>query len=230
MQFSNSPKRLSMYAFLAGFAVLCLIMLAFSTISLSDEFMDHLDYFKINPDNGFKWMTFDSNMLYGDQWDTAKVPIALLSIAQLVFGLCAIAIVAYNFVSKKDDANNKIIIGGLASMTLYALEGIIVRSVYISGVSEKWTKHISTASYIPLIIGAILLAGYFAVLKYMPEDASTEFFPKTITSTASTPKKMPSKLSENERIESLVKYKNLLEQGIITQEEFDTKKKELLGL
>ena len=35
-------------------------------------------------------------------------------------------------------------------------------------------------------------------------------------------------LSENEKIELLQKYKSLLDSGIITQEEFETKKKEIL--
>ena len=37
-----------------------------------------------------------------------------------------------------------------------------------------------------------------------------------------------SKMSEDEKIELLTKYKKLLDDGVITQEEFDNKKKEIL--
>ena len=227
MKFSTSPKRLAMYACLAAFAVVCILMLAFSTIYMSD---DITQYYNVKPDNGFKWMSFKSNMLRGSTWDVAKVPIAILSIAQLVFGLGAVATVVSNFVSNKDDSNKKIIIGGLVSMTLYALEGIIVRSVYLDEM-KRLDDYIFTASYIPLIIGVILLVAYCAVIKYMPGEISGETFSETIPVTATANvKNVPIALSESEKIESLAKYRNLLEQGVITQEEFDAKKKQLLDL
>ncbi len=36
--------------------------------------------------------------------------------------------------------------------------------------------------------------------------------------------------SQTDEVDKLMKYKNLLEQGVITQEEFDAKKKQILGL
>ena len=227
MKFSTSPKRLAMYACLVAFAVVCILMLAFSTIYMSD---DITQYYKVKPDNGFKWMSFKSNMLGGSTWDVAKVPIAILSIAQLVFGLSAVATVVSNFVSNKDDSNKKIIIAGLVSLTLYALEGIIVRSVYVDEM-KMLDDYILTASYIPLIIGVILLVAYCAVIKYMPEEISAETSSGTIPATVTANvKNAPIALSESEKIESLAKYRNLLEQGVITQEEFDAKKKQLLDL
>ena len=39
-----------------------------------------------------------------------------------------------------------------------------------------------------------------------------------------------SKQNEFDKVDSIVKYKELLDMGIITQEEFDAKKKQLLNL
>ena len=39
-----------------------------------------------------------------------------------------------------------------------------------------------------------------------------------------------SKIDESDRINNLAQYKNLLDSGVITQEEFEAKKKQLLGL
>lgn len=60
------------------------------------------------------------------------------------------------------------------------------------------------------------------------EDTAGGKSEKNAESKAENKSKSFAALSENEKIELLEKYQNLLTRGIITQEEFDTKKKELL--
>ena len=221
----SSAIRLAKYACLMTFALFCIIMLAFSTIYFSGG------SYLVKPDNGFIWLTFDSNMLSGRTWDVAKIPIGIISIGQLILGLVAVGTVAYNFVKKHDSSNKNIIIGGFASMTLYALEGIIVRAVYINeagSFGSVVSDYLSTVSFIPLIIGVVTIVGYFVIDKYMPENS--EINEDSIQTTASSTAKATPTISECERIESLTKYNDLLTKGIITQEEFDAKKKQLLGL
>ena len=198
----GSAKRIAKYVCLITFALLCIIMLSLSTLYFpSDLKISYL----IKPDNGFKWLTFGSNILSGSTWDIVKIPIGLLSIAQLVFGLVAVAVVAYNFVKRKDESNKKIIIGGFVSMILYAFEGIIVKTICYEDIGALFANYLSTGSFIPLIIGALAIAAYYIIDKLAP-------------------------ISEVSKIERLSMYSDLLEKGIITQEEFDAKKKQLLDL
>lgn len=68
--------------------------------------------------------------------------------------------------------------------------------------------------------------------RYTP---SSTYGSSSYTSSSSTTSSSPSaqetqkaKLSENEKADLLIKYKGLLDSGVITQEEFDAKKKEIL--
>ena len=95
--------------------------------------------------------------------------------------------------------------------------------------SVTWYENTSTMSlanlmlFLPmtglLVIGVIETVVYFVKKRKnasVTESASVE------VEVATTP--------QNENIDELKKYKELLDQGIITQEEFDAKKKQLLGL
>ena len=75
------------------------------------------------------------------------------------------------------------------------------------------------ASFVPLILQILLLAGYTVCEKLIPEAFSFVSF-----STSST-KGVP---SEQEKIATLKGYKELLDCGALTQEEFEQKKEALL--
>ena len=68
-----------------------------------------------------------------------------------------------------------------------------------------------------LIASPILLA--CIVLENVPQAQTTK-----------TVKQPPKTAKSDNRIEELTKLKDLLDTGVITQEEFDAKKKQLLGL
>lgn len=64
---------------------------------------------------------------------------------------------------------------------------------------------------------------------YKPYSSQTVLNAKSSESAASKPNVSPkTTLSENEKIDLILKYKEMLDDGVITQEEFDKKKKELL--
>ena len=56
------------------------------------------------------------------------------------------------------------------------------------------------------------------------KEDGTDNLTKTVNTFSATPK------SETDTADALLKYKNLLDQGVITQEEFEKKKAELLNL
>lgn len=90
----------------------------------------------------------------------------------------------------------------------------------------------STSAFVPLILTAVFASGYLA-LEYLPSlqvapqqeenaqsasvsEAQAEAAPANAT------------ISDEQATELLLKYKQLLDQGVITQEEFDKKKENLL--
>ena len=75
---------------------------------------------------------------------------------------------------------------------------------------------------------------YALSAKYLPKVLSEKVACEEVVSentavSASASKPASTPLAEN-AIENVVKLKELLDQGILTQEEFDAKKKEILGL
>ena len=155
MENKNSTKRIAAYACLATFALMCILMLLFSTLSSVGEAAKYVDI----SDNGFTWMAFDTNFAGGSTWDAAAVPLGILSIAQLIWGIIAVAMVGLNFAKGKDKSNTKIIAVGLVSMALYAIEGIVASIMYDN-------DYIGTYAYLPIIIGIVLVIAYVVVLKF----------------------------------------------------------------
>ena len=108
-------------------------------------------------------------------------------------------------------------------MSVYALEGIIIKFVCNSELPSYVSEYIDSSSFVPLIIGIALVIGYNLSLKYLP-DSNLSLGEALASSDSSA------KSNEVDRMEAISKYKELLDSGAITQEEFDAKKKQLLGL
>ena len=223
MENKYSLRRVVSYSCLVLFAIFCILMLKFSTISVTSELIKMFG--GTEPDNGFVWMRFESNFLdiSSDEGAVVLFTVGPLSIIQLIIGIVALTSVVCNFLKGKDDANKKHIVWGIISMSVYALEGIIIKFVCESELPSYVSEYINTSSYIPLIIGVFLVIGYNFSLKYLP-DMNLSLGEVGVSSNSSVA------LNEAERMEALSKCKALLDSGVITQEEFDAKKKQLLGL
>ena len=224
-----SVSKIIRYSFLFIFAAFCIIMLTFSTMYASKE-ASELIY--PDADNGFVWLTFKSNISYGSDWNSFKAPLGIISIFQLAFGIVALCTAIYNFLcSQKESLNRTIFIAGLSSMFLYALEGILYKNIYCDIMGYK-TGFFATASFIPFIIGAVMVIAYYLCLKFLPQNITlNENNEKTdnIANESSAISTIDSS-SEIKKLELLTKYKELNSQGILSDEEFDAKKKQLLGL
>ena len=94
------------------------------------------------------------------------------------------------------------------------------------------TSFFATASFIPFIIGAVMVIAYYLCLKFLPQNINlNENNEKTdnIANDSSAISTIDSS-SEIKKLELLTKYKELNSQGILSDEEFDAKKKQLLDL
>lgn len=98
---------------------------------------------------------------------------------------------------------------------VYMINGFCAKDTIADG-NFYGTVEIKTFAYIPLIIVAIFAVAYFVMAFFVKKDFSITIKSK--------------KNGAISNAEELLKYKQLLDNGIITQEEFDVKKNELLKL
>lgn len=134
---------------------------------------------------------------------------------------------------------------------IYMIEGIVIASTIMAKVKayfkaeapnswQEWMKLLGlrtgTVAFVPTIIVAVLMGVYFLFRSKLP-DVGEPFAPlfeslrSGVSVASSVPKKTTAFYSpkqEMEKIELLKKYKEMLDDGIITQEEFEKKKIELL--
>lgn len=97
-----------------------------------------------------------------------------------------------------------------------------------------------TEGFWPIILTAALVVGYQLVLKKMPEDqeivapANENVIEEVAAMEVSTDETVKEPVSEtvapteDSQIDALKKWKALLDEGVITQEEFNAKKQEIL--
>ena len=225
--------------------ILVLALFAVLTLTFSAVYIDIDGYNLVDPDNGFVWMGFDTNFLdltlEKAVYDILKPVLGIISIAQLIFGIAAIGMTVAAFLNpQRENLLRKVKNGTLASMIVYAVEGIVVRALVVERAGGD-SDYVKTAAFIPLIIGIVLLVAIHFVPKFLPDTSIARNFVKpaadTATATAATttnnqpaPQADASLANEETSMNLLKNYKDMLDAGVITQEEYDAKKKQLLNL
>ena len=116
---------------------------------------------------------------------------------------------------------------GIGLMTL----GVLTALIFLVTIATVGNGKIPTTFY-PLMGGffAISLIGvilFGASFKRESDEAYISYAERYLTKYYSAHEKR-SKAEEKDNVEQLLNYKKLLDAGVITQEEFDKKKKELL--
>ena len=139
---------------------------------------------------------------------SATMPIYIVS---LLAGLIAFSLLLIILAVKKKDKDLS------KGMNILLYVSIIPMGLFLyvnNGVSGNWLHSILSLSYFGIWLIAFLLT---ASLK---KDAIKALFKKHNAKTT----------NQDTKIDELKKLKTLLDAGIITQEEFDVKKKQILGL
>ncbi len=140
---------------------------------------------------------------------TVSVLMAIMSLVALIISFCTLSITNVN----QNGQYNLQLGSGPVS---YSVMHIIVFVLLVTGVLLYNSKHSS---------GQRIRTNR----SYKPSPST--HYTNTTSSSLNTPKNDPQPkpvLSESEKIDLILKYKKMLDEGIITQEEFDKKKKELL--
>ena len=227
--------------FLIFFALLCVLMLAFPTTYNYDYRGDVWGEFRTVQANGFSHLFFKKDFfreLYQRR--------ALTSTLTLVFGTLSAVQLAFGFVSVcfsirtlttpfNEKIYKKIFIGGLISLFLYAIAGFLLTWYYNDQHSRYehsyYGSWLTTTSYIPLIIGIVLIIGFFISKKlFAKNQPGTPPTPTSTVSTSPSVEKNDEFVANEETILALLEsYKKLLDSGVITEKEFEAKKKQLLN-
>lgn len=207
------------FIFLMAFAMLCIIMLLFPALYASNGVVKE---FYPNADNGFVWLSFNTHFFEGNDLDIVADFLKNISWIQLIIGVISCVLVLYGFLINKLKRMERLVVSlGFISMFLYTAEGIVCKRLFCE-VENYSESYFSTMSFVPIIIGMILFVGYCIT--------SMIFVRKNKTMQQNTKEDNANLSMENEKIELLLHYKKLCDDGIITQEEFDAKKKQLLNL
>ena len=187
---------------------------------------------------GFKsknFFTKDSNL---DWVPYMMGPVCILSciigVITMVFGGLSV------FYKKYEIAAKKLMIASLVFSFLYMVVGIIGLCVFNGKAGAEVKEYTYTSAFVPFIFSVIFTAAYFVSQKKVPDkyvygvrnEADGEAPEKNeakseVDATYSAPT-AGAKMSEERKVELMAKYSQLLKDGVITQEEFDAKKKEIL--
>ena len=212
----------------AALALMSLLTLCFSLIKVD------LPYYP--SENGFDMLSFESDYISGDyKWGATMLGVC--SVLELVFACIAICLSIFNFVKTKESKaiNTGIVGGAIAVAVLYLVEGIVFKAVLGSTVSGL-KEYLSTVAFVPMIIIGVFVVAYFLVAPIVGASSLGNENVENGEAIVVKKEKVSSVVRSNQQtveaqsIENLKKYKDLLDMGVITQEEFEAKKKELLNI
>ena len=201
---------------------------------------------------------FDFNSIFMS--DANQMFCIVLGIVMLVQLALSVALIVFAILSLFDkeytDTSKTLMIYCYIFIFIYMVFGIVFSLVYKD--SQHWldanngnlgsldesTTSIFTLSYIPFIIASLALLAYwlYNLLSYKQKTHSQQSDGETLNQTSTIEQKVDQSKSQtipqkNEQdnssqnsIELLKSYKELLDSGVITQQEFDELKKRILKL
>lgn len=236
MKTNFTKRRLILGLIVGAIALMTLISLCIPLLAVEDMEISEC---------GFTLLRFTSEEIRLD--DVIAIIIGIYSVFHLIFALTAIVFAVLTIFIFSNRAVKKLWLGFsitcLVFAFLYMLIGVILASEFkyfrIGSYSDGYYFDTYTLSYLAFILVALLFAAFMVcnVLikektvknEELNEELTIEdVVPKTSNSVVAA-KSADSTLERNRAItESLKMYKELLDSGAITQEEFDNKKREIL--
>ncbi len=201
-------KRIATLLIALATAILVVLALCFNMFEYrKDSYSLKLNGFEIM--NGWKL----DERIYCSEW------FRIFNILMLLVGVGEIAVVGYMTYNKHEKLQYLLttcVIINVILVTVYMINGFVLSreiTAYYGYASSYTSQTNTTKTYWPFLLMVAEAIGYFAI-----EKNTKETFEPTVIC-----------LKEAEIVELLLKYKSLLDQDGITQEEYDKKKMELLN-
>lgn len=194
-------------------AIVSLLTLCFTYLKTTETSINGT---VIETANGFDCTPFGKVFIEGEVGIFAGIFLSIL-----IISICLIFISIINFFVKNDKIDNTIIILALIIAISYMSLGIAtVKSILIFYKDvTNINYHVYTASFVPFIIQGVLTVVYMLFLLLSGNvfnKKSNAGYNRTVSTTS--------------YIDDLKQLKELFDAEVINQEEFDAKKKEILGL
>lgn len=212
---------------------LSIVAALFTIIALSYPLIVNTGYgnfsFVTTSENGFDLLRFYSDIFL---WDWAITLVGILCLFQLLVSIAIILLNVFSFFKCSENNVKKIslcsIIICFILNIMYMIEGIIIAATF----GNSYAYY--TLTYIAFIVNFGFTSGYYIFYYYdkkifVSSDSVIKVFPQ-VSNTYNSFEVIKNSETEKENIELLIKYKELLDKGIITQDEFNEKKKEFLDL
>lgn len=151
-----------------------------------------------------------------------------LVLTNIVYDLCSVFFLFFLIASAGMDSYQRVTMEaliGLLSFLPFSIASAVVLAVYVRkmGVGEK----VSTAFKVCTLLFINIIAG---ILMLCDNESNEEANVVVYHQPAAPAPTAPTDIKKDDKFDEVKKYKELLENGVITQEEFENKKKELLGL
>ncbi|MBR2375965.1 MAG: SHOCT domain-containing protein [Clostridia bacterium] len=215
-----------------GTMLFAFLALCFNIVTVSSDFAD-----VSIAENGFDLL---GGTEYDDFVDCAGW-LQTFSILLLIAVIAEALIYAYLAYTKNEKAEKTLKIFVIVNVVLtliYMINGFIAVGDVESAVSDlsdildedidisKYVD-IKTEAFLPLIFTVLCAVAYF-VLDRMPETVGVQPTAVKESVAAASASETKGYIDDEHTADMLIKYKGLLDQGVITQEEYDQKKTELL--
>lgn len=200
-------------------SLLTLIALCFNAVSVKSPYVTE-GY------TGFNLMSFDETYKIIVESATAYGVLSIFVLLFSIFGLICSAICLFiKNETRAKKLETVVVIICLIGLLIFMIVGICASSDVKSQLNSSYKKYVKTAAYIPFILGVIFAVLYFV----LPKILGNKLDGVTSTTTGQT-KIMSSGNIKNEasKLELLRQYKTAFDDGLITEEEYYEKKKELM--
>lgn len=221
---SRKGKEFILLSICAFMALLTIVGLCFPLVVLD---LKGTIYFSVVSENGFDFFAFKSKFFYADYSLTAIMG-GIINIIILFAGIVAVGLTVYGFIANARNKTTKVkiavIIITLIASVIYMVEGLAFSP--IAEEAHRYNKlTFCTMAYIPFIIVSISAIACILCDIFIPvNDGKTKLDNKN-----GFVGKVDNGVDEmSGRIELLKKYKQLFDEGVITQEEFEEQKNKLL--
>lgn len=212
-------KKIVLLCLCVAMALMILLGMLFNVVQLSNkgDVADH--------ENGYTLLTFSSDFILSSSYDWGAVVCGVVNLLILLSGVAALVMAIYTLVNfnKPPKFNLVIIVLAGVTSTMYMIEGAVFASIVKSTYNPIFSDYIHTVSFVPMILQAFLVVAYVLCNIFIPEKSA-----KNASSSANAPAATNEVQQTANKVTILKQYKELLDSGVITQEEFDEQKKKWL--
>ena len=219
-----------------GMGIFTLVALCFTLVKVStyieilpvtftENGFDFLDMKSIFIPDDFQWGAVLSGIFCVLQLAAAIATIIMAVLAFFVFSSQTAKTICKIFMILCLSVNVTYLIVGIVNISIPASIGYWVQGF---GLLDSSVTSGTTFAYIPLIIACLIFIGY-AICTIMIKDSAADAQSNVHKAKENEQNANSNSLSDKKQVAEMLKaYKDLLDTGVITQEEFDREKEKLL--